>query len=327
MPKSTYEKLTRIKARLSPPNQPASLAELAEYMDCNERSVYRYIDVLRAENCGLKQEKHSPRRYFIQPPAAKRPEAIIRGLKSAQKVLERAGVSAVQGKNIERAIHHLSGESIPETEVVNHAMNVDEDFIFDLGPFSEYDENRPNRDSNVDKLLDAIKMRAKLMVTYTAAHNAQEEKMEICPLKLILRIDTLYLVTRLNEQIKLLAVRRIKNFHKTGAYFPPFEFDYKNLYLNCFGKFSGISSSMNYAKIKLVMTVEDPWLQAQFYESHFNPPVKIRQQKPMVVELNLFDTPDLKSWLLGILPSVKIQGPASLKKELRELLKKSSEAL
>ncbi len=327
MAKSTYKKLNELKNRLSPPNRSATLSELAEYMNCNQRSIYRYLEVLKAEDCGLQIEKTSPKRYFLHPMAAKRPDAIIRGLKSVQKVLERTGISALHGKHLERAVRFLSGDPASDTELVSRAMNVDEDFIFDLGPFSEYDERRPDRDSNVDKILDAIKLRAKLNVTYKAARDSKEEKWEVCPLKLILRIDTLYLVGKVGEQIKLFAVRRIKNFHKTGAYFPPIEFDYKKLYLNCFGKFIGISNENNYPKIKLVMTVEDPWLKTQFHEAHFNPPVKFRQQNPMVVELSIFDTPDLRSWLLGVLPFVKINEPENLKKELRDLLEKSAKAL
>lgn len=322
MSTSTYEKLTQLKMRLSPPNKPAMIEELAVYMGRNQRSIYRYLDKLDEENCGLRQEKKTGR-YFIQPMAQKRPDAIIRGLKSAQKVLDSAGMTP-HGKNVKKAIDYLSGEEIPDEETLSHALSVDNDFIVDLGPFSEYSENPSFREAEIDKLLDAIKMRAVLSITYVpGSANTVEEKAEVCPLKLVLRIDTLYLVAR-NENInKLYAVRRIRNFHRTGAYFPPIEFDYSSLFRNSYGKFT----SVKFEKMKILMEVKSPWLAAQFREAHFNPPAKIRKTSPFTVELNICDSPDLETWLLGILPDVRILAPESLKENLRKKLKESGKAL
>ena len=47
----------------------------------------------------------------------------------------------------------------------------------------------------------------------------------------------------------------------------------------------------------------------------------------MIAEFTLYDSPDLRSWLLSILPNIKIQEPAALKAELKELVTKSLEAL
>lgn len=332
MPKSTYEKITQLKKFLSPPNKPASLMEIANYMNCDVRTVYRHIEKLESENCGLKREKSS-KKFFIQPPS-QHPENIIRGLKTALKVLE--GMGTPHSKNVTRAIEYLKGDSTAETETMAHALNVDDDFVVDLGPFSEYSERPDRRAAEIDKLLAAIKDRAKLLVTYVPGHdNTQEEVLDICPLKLVLRIDTLYLVAKMefdqkleqnlefDQKLRLLAVGRIKNWHRSGASFPPIDFDYKSLYKNCFGKFSG----RDFEKIRLVMEVKSSWLQTQFRKAHFNPEAKVRRQKPMVVELNIFDTPDFEGWLLGILPDVKILEPASLIDNLKAKLKKSAEAL
>lgn len=322
MSKSTYEKLTQLKMRLSPPNKPATLRELADYMGRDQRTIYRYIETLEAENCGLKQEKKT-KRFFIQASAVKRPEAIIRGLKSALKVLDSVGTTA-HGKNVKKAIEYLCGDETVDSETMSHAISVDNDFIVDLGPFSEYSENMSFREAEIDKMLEAIKSRARLLITYLPAKEGDpEEKLDVNPLKLVLRIDTLYLIAVSDGIVKHFAVRRIKNFRRTGGFFPPMDFDYRNLYRNCFGKFSGAS----YSKIKLVMDVKSPWLVKQFREAHFNPPVKIRKQDPMTVELNVYDTPDFEAWLLGVLPDVKIREPESLKEKLREKLKESGKAL
>ena len=192
MPKSTYEKLNQVKLRLSLPNKPASIAELADYMGCDARTIYRYLETLKAENCGLRQDKSS-KKFSIQPVASRRPEAIIRGLKSVQKVLNEIGISA-HSKSVKKAIDFLCGDDSAEN-ALNQVINVDSDFIVDLGPFSEYSEHLEFRETEIEKFLAAIKERAKILLTYVPVReNGKEEQYEVCPLKLVLRIDTLYLV-------------------------------------------------------------------------------------------------------------------------------------
>ena len=63
---STYDKLNQVKKRLQ--EHPTSIQELADYMNCNIRTIYRYITTLEGENCGLKQDKKT-HRFFISPEA------------------------------------------------------------------------------------------------------------------------------------------------------------------------------------------------------------------------------------------------------------------
>jgi len=71
--------------------------------------------------------------------------------------------------------------------------------------------------------------------------------------------------------------------------------------------------------------VKNKWLQTQFERSHFTPEAMRRMDKDgnMIVDLKLRLTPDFKTWLLGVSPDVKILKPASLKDEIKEMLKKT----
>ncbi|MCK9182747.1 MAG: WYL domain-containing protein [Fibrobacteraceae bacterium] len=328
-PKSTYDKLNELKARLSDVKRPATIPELAEFMCCNTRTIFRHLDKLSRENCGLKKTKDSPARYFIQAQMPKRPESLIRNLESIHKLLSDSA-EVVQAKTIKKTIAIFEGEEDASAEAINGGINFDDDFVVDLGPFAEFDPTSRSYDAlerDVDKFLDAIKHRAVLQVTYEAAHDGSVQTFEVRPLKIVLRIGTLYLVCKDDrDKIKILAIKRIKRFHTTGNYFPDVDFNAKEFYRYCFGKYTS-SAGDAYEKMKIVFSVESPWLKAQLREAHFNPPLKIRHQEPMVVELNLFNTPDLKTWLFGILPYIKLQEPSSLKTEMADLLKKAGRAL
>jgi predicted DNA-binding transcriptional regulator YafY len=324
--KSTYSKLNTLKARLEDCHHPATIAELAEYMECNPRTIFRYFDTLKKENCGFRATRDDPYRYFIQKETVKRPDPVVRLLETVDSHLS-AAAEIPSSKLVRRAISMLKGAEGAGT--VNEAMTLDSDFIVDLGPFSEYDPSANGRDAqerNIDKYLDAIKHRAFLNVTYDAATKGITQELLLKPLKLILRMGILYLaaVDDAVGKTKLFAVKRIKRFNFTGKYFSEIEFNAMDFYKFCFGKFGPQGDDK---KIKLLITVKAPWLEAQIRESHFNPPVKTKKQNPMVAEFTLYDSPDLRSWLLSILPYIEIQEPASLKAELKDLVKKSLEAL
>ena len=327
-PKSTYDKLKQLKLRLTAPNKPASIPELAEYMSCDMRTIYRHLKTLEKENCGLQKDK-TAKKFFIQPTSAWRPpEKILKGLKSAQKILDDMG-STPQGQNVKRAIDFLQGEELPE-ETSSQAISTDENFIVDLGPFSEFSENVINRTTRINSVLNAIKQRQKLLISYQSAHDGAEKKHKILPLKLILRIDTVYLIAKTeDEEGKIsdkgfqFAFRRIKTIQRLNEFFPEQNFDYKKFFESCYGRFNGSSSP----KIKLLLEIKSEWLQAYLKESHFNPPIKIKKQKPFTVELSLYDTLDLESWLFSILPDVKILEPASIKEKMKNKLKAANEAL
>lgn len=301
--KSTYSKLNTLKARLEDYHHPATIAELAEFMECNPRTIFRYFDTLKKENCGFRATRDDPYRYFIQKETMKRPDPVVRLLETVDSHLS-AAAEIPSSKLVRRAISMLKGAEGAGN--VNEGITLDSDFIVDLGPFSEYDPSANGRDAqerNIDKYLDAIKHRAYLKVTYDAATKGITQELLLKPLKLILRMGILYLaaVDDAVGETKLFAVKRIKRFNFTGKYFSEIEFNAKDFYKFCFGKF-GPQSDDKKIKIVIAVNAAASWLEAQIREAHFNPPVKIKRQHPMIAEFTLYDSPDLRSWLLSILP-------------------------
>ena len=61
-----YEKINRIKSKL---RVPMTVSMLAEALDCGPRTVFRHLDALQRENCGLhKYKKDGETFYVIQTP-------------------------------------------------------------------------------------------------------------------------------------------------------------------------------------------------------------------------------------------------------------------
>ena len=61
---SGYEKINLVKAKLK---NPMTIKQLAEALNCSERTMFRHIEVIMAENCGLHKIKtEGETRYVIQ---------------------------------------------------------------------------------------------------------------------------------------------------------------------------------------------------------------------------------------------------------------------
>ena len=130
---STYEKLNRLKLRLM--TSPATVEELANYMDCNTRTIFRFLKDLSKENSSLRKIKNpgQPRRFFIEQTKNNVNAPLIRSLRKLHKELtDHAEIRYT--KVINKAIDALEGKT-PETDCAPEAISLDPDFIIDHGPF------------------------------------------------------------------------------------------------------------------------------------------------------------------------------------------------
>ena len=121
-------------------------------------------------------------------------------------------------------------------------------------------------------------------------------------------------------------VKRIRQESLMQEFFKPQEIDVQNFYKYCYGKWVGDSEKT--VILKLLLLVKEPWLESQFRESHFNPPAKIKKQKNhSTIELNLYDSPDLRKWIIGLLPDIEIIEPVLFKEEIKKMIQTSLKAL
>lgn len=321
---STYEKLNQLKLRLTASS--ATVDELANYMDCNKRTIFRFLSDLAKENCGLRKIKNpgQPRRFIIEQSKSNNNAPLVRSLKKLHKeLIDHAEIRYT--KVIHKAIDTLEGAD-PEADSTPEAISLDPDFIIDHGPFSEYDIS----EARIERYLSAIKKGQGMKVSYLQGSSGEIQKLEIRPLKLILRMGTLYLAYSTekgkNTKPKLLVVKRIIQETLLQDFFKRQEIDVQNFYKYCYGKWVGDREKTKV--IKLVLLVKEPWLESQFKESHFNPPAKIKKNKEKsIVELSLFDTPDLRKWIIGLLPDIDILEPIAFKEELIKSIQTSLKTL
>ena len=307
---STYEKLKRLKIRLQA--GPATAQELCASTGANLRTLYRHLEALEAEGCGLRKVKGEGkvRRYYLEPEVPTVPPVLLQGLRKMQKELVQGG-NHRHAKLVPAVLQYL--EPGAPAGLVPEAITLDAAFALDHGPLSEYDSSS----DKVEKLLTAIHRGQTLALQY-AHRDGGVERFEFQPCRVVLRVGRLYLLgSRVGKvTVESLVVSRIKMMTTTPVFFPVPELDVTEYYKHCFGQW--VPRQKGVKPLSLVLYSKESWVRLLFAESHFNPPAKVRPEgEGCRVELKLYDTPDLRKWLLSLLPEVQVLEPSDLRAELK----------
>jgi predicted DNA-binding transcriptional regulator YafY len=320
-----YEKINTVKDLLK---KEMTVNQLAVAIGRGPRTVFRYLELLRNENCGLRSHKKDGETVWVI-----QPEERTNFNQDIVKQLEKIKKNSSDSSPADMKNRKLLDKLIESLQVTNpdefkpEAITTDRDLVLDYGPFSD----EKLQDAIVNRILDAIHKRLKIRIAYThVGDETKKETIEVSPVKVIMRIDTVYLVAADESFAKTgvfknYVVENISNVTMTNN---PVEkdlvFDAALHYKHTFGKYTSSEAPQEVA-----LLVKDSWLKKQFEKSHFNPPVRLRKDRNKldVVEMKIRLTPDFKTWLFGNLPYLQILKPESLKNEMKALLKKTLEEM
>lgn len=315
-----YEKINAIKSLLK---TKMTVAQMANLLNCGPRTVFRHLEVLTNENCGLRRSKENGQTYYViqTNEEVNFNQTIVKQLEKIKKNMGSANAQDIKNvKLVDKIIEQL-GVTNPD-EFKPEAITTDPDYILDYGPFSD----NKLQSTSINRVLKAIHDHFMIKISYRpSSHEAEPSIFELRPVKVIMRMDTLYLIAA-DETYEETGV--FKNFlfeniisvQVTNTPFQKIAFDAAIHYKYAFGKYTAMTKPE-----EVSLLVKNKWLQTQFERSHFTPEASKRMDKDgnMIVDLKLRLTPDFKTWLLGVSPDVKILKPASLKEEIKEMLKKT----
>lgn len=318
---SGYEKINNIKGFLK---SKVTVKQLASLLNCGPRTVFRHLDVVAKENCGLRKFKENGETYYVIQTDKEMNfnQEVVRQLEKVKKSLSVANAADLKTiKLLEKVIDSM--QTTDPEDFKPDAISTDPDYILDYGPFCD----NKLQDSMVNKVLKAIHDGSMIRINYT--HSASSEKPEtkiVNPIKVIMRMDTLYLIAadetyEETQVFKNFMFEKISNVTITNVPAPKLPFDAKIHYKYAFAKYT--DSKITPEDVSLL--VKTKWLQTQFERSHFFPEATRRLDKNgnMVVDVKLRITPDFITWLMGVSTEISILKPESLKNKVRESLLKA----
>ena len=317
-----YEKINAIKSKLKVKQ---TVNDLARLMNCGPRTIFRHLEVINEENCGLRKFKENGETYYIiqTDKEANFNQEVVKQLEKIKKNLPTSSAPDIKTVKLLDKVIKTMQTTNPE-DFKPEAISTDPDYVLDYGPFSD----DKLQDTMVNRVLKAIHEGFAIKIQYSHAtdHSGiSEEIKEVNPVKVIMRVDTLYLIAgeedeKGNQIFKNYLFEQIKNVQETNHAMPKFIFDAAMHYKYAFGKYTGTGKPED-----ISLEIRNKWLQTQFERSHFNPEISKRydKNKNMIVDMKLRITPDFKTWLMGVAGDVRILKPASLKEDVKQLLKKA----
>ena len=317
-----YEKINAIKNKLKVKQTVNGLAKL---MGCGPRTIFRHLEVISEENCGLRKFKENGETFYIiqTDKEANFNQEVVKQLEKIKKNLPANAAPEIKTVKLLDKVIKTMQTTNPE-DFKPEAISTDPDYVLDYGPFSD----DKLQDTMVNRVLRAIHEGFAIKIQYSHATDhsgVSEEVKEVNPVKAIMRVDTLYLIAgeedeKGNQTFKNYLFEQIKSVQETNHAMPKFIFDATMHYKYAFGKYTGSGKPED-----ITLEIRNKWLQTQFERSHFNPEISKRydKNKNMIVDMKLRITPDFKTWLMGVAGDVRILKPASLKEEVKQLLKKA----
>ena len=318
-----YEKISVIKSKLT---KPMTVAQLAEAMGCGPRTIFRHLEFLMKENCGLRRykDKAAGETFYVIQSEEKQNfnQDIVKQLEKLKKTFSETSPSDVKSRKVVDKVVNMLQTTDPD-DFKAEAVTLDQNYILDYGPFCD----SHMADTFVNNILKAIRNRFMVKLNYRSSANGESKVIVVRPVKVIMRIDTLYLVAaddtfEETQTFKNYMFENIISFSISTRSFAKIDFDAGLHYKYAFGKYTTMEKPED---VSLLVKRESCWLQTQFKKSSFNPPADCRMNKDgsMVVNLKVRLTPDFKSWLMGMSSDVRILKPVSLKNEIVEMLKKA----
>ena len=315
-----YEKINKIKCKL---RVPMTVSMLAQAMDCGPRTIFRHLNALEQENCGLHKFKKDGETFYVIQTEQKVDfnQKIVKQLEKLKKTMNDTTPLDLKNRKLIDSVISSMQTTDPDGFKAE-AITVDPNYIMDYGPFCDHKA----QDTMVSKLLSAIRDGFKIRMVYRSTNEETDKKtIEVSPVKLVMRIDTLYLIAADETYpethiFKNYLVENILSIAQTNnsAITLREPFCVYEHYKYAFGKYVSKEDPQT-----IELLIKTGWLKTQFIKSRFSPCADITEDKDknMIVTLKLRMTPDFKTWLFGVLPDVKIMKPESLRTEMIEKLK------
>lgn len=326
MPKSTYDKYSLLKEYLTAGKH--TIEDCAIFMGHDKRTAYRAIKVLAKEPT-FRKVKNGRQAFFYMEDIEKNKNAEF--IQQLEKILKSSNGSAQEARltgPLQKLIEKLKKR---DEDAYPDAISVNNDLVIDLGPFAACDFEKEA--DKYDRYLQAIKANQKIKIDYQHSENGEITKYTLSPLKLIMRIDTLYLYAAYtnNEGIEIkhpFVFNQIKRMSILSEKFTPVRVSTTELYRYAFSKW--IPNLNEHPAQDIVLEATESWSKALFSRANFASEGQgkyIERNGKSFLEMNLAITPDFKSWLFGLLGAVKIHKPESLKKDAENYLNAALKAL
>ena len=291
------------------------LAELAEELGCVRRTVYRDLDALMYAGFPVTSERRDGHVYYRfldtfqignTPFTPDEVLALAFG-EDLLKILE----GTVFHDSIQSAMKKIRAGLGPELSTFLERLA--ESFRVLPGPHKRYAESH----ETIQVLNDAVLRRTGVSIRYRTGSSGAVRNRTLDPYRVWYHSGGLYVIgfDHLSSEIRTFAVDRIRRIESTGVRFRVAkEFDFDSYTASSFGVIAEPATRVRIRFDRKVATYveERTWHRSQ----------RITKDKKgnVILEMDVGDTAELRSWILSFGSSARIEQPESLRAQVAQEL-------
>lgn len=289
-------------------------SELAESLDVDKKTIYRYINSLNEANIPVHTKKGRYGGFYIDEEFYMKPAKLsceeLESLLMAAEILTKEN-GFVREKELKTAISKIKNLVVNKNEELKF-MNMNSNFnIRQAG-------NLESLDDKISKINCAINKGRSLSINYFSINKSNLTIKKIDPYDLIFRMGSWYLIgyCHMTDSVETLKVSRIQSLKTINEiYIKPHDFSLKDYLDNFWSVFNGEKIRIS---IKFCSQISD------FIKSgkwHINQKITDLEDGSVILEMYLNNIADIKPWVLSFGKYAEVIEPNELRKEIKKELK------
>lgn len=286
-------------------------SELAETLEVDKKTIYRYINSLNKANIPVHTKKgryggfYIDEEFYMKP--SKLSEEEIQSLLMATEILtEENGFT--QQKELQSAVSKIKSFSINDN-VELKGLNDNGDFkISEIGSLQ-------NLEDKISKINYSMNRGRALSLNYFSINKNSLTIRKVDPYNLIFKSGAWYIIgyCHMKEQVETFKVSRIKSLKITDEiYMRPHSFQLKDYLENCWALFTGEKTKIiiKFDKDMDSFITDTKW--------HANQEIKVLEDGAILFSIYVDEIESVKNWVMGFGKNAEIIEPSELRNEIKQ---------
>lgn len=285
-------------------------SELAETLEVDKKTIYRYINSLNKANIPVYTKKgryggfYIDEEFYMKP--SKLSEEELQSLLMATKILTEEN-GFIAEKNLQSAVSKIKSMCINNNDELK--------ILNDSGCFKMNEiGNSQGMEDKVSKINYAINRGRTISINYFSINKNNLTVRKVDPYTLLFREGAWYIIgyCHMKDTIETFKLSRIKTIKATNEiYMIPHTFSLKDYLNNNWSVFKG-------EKIKVIIKFDKNI--SEFIKDgmwHISQQIEELQNGDVLLSIYLDDTDEIKKWILGIGKDAEVVEPKSLREEIK----------
>lgn len=285
-------------------------SELAETLEVDKKTIYRYINSLNKANIPVYTKKgryggfYIDQEFYMKP--SKLSEEELQALLMATKILTEEN-GFIAEKSLQSAVSKIKSMCINDDDELK-CLN--DNGCFKIGEIG----NLQGMEDKISKINYAINRGRTVSINYFSINKNNLTVRKVDPYTLLFREGAWYIIgyCHMNDTIETFKLSRIKTIKATNEiYMIPHTFSLKDYLNNNWGVFRG-------KKTKVVIKFDKSI--SEFIKDgrwHISQQIEELEDGDVLLSMYLDDTDELKKWIIGIGKDAEVLEPKSLREEIK----------